>query len=1298
MVLYSLDPLISNIVCVFSFQKRISSYTGPCCKIRRSSDNSTNDLYFLSNGNLDYSTLITWIGSSDAFLQTWYNQNPNSSNHLVMNNQGNQPKITSDPGILSLTDKNILKPLYTTSTYLQAASKFTNNKHIFIKQQFTANSDTFILTDTDTYHFHSNPNTNLFTNTWADSQVLNGKLYIDRVQTPILTAPYLSSNNNIRLLDLILSGTSTVWSSIARDRNINRYPNGSIWTEIIIFSTELDLLNRIKLENVMINEICETDGFSNIDLSGVDLSGVDLSSTNLTNAKTGPLINFPSSVPSNQYKQIISNGQKYIFGPDLNLSNLSFASTDISNSNLSGVNFSNSDLSGVNFSNSIFNNSGLKFQIYSGYMGYYNGTSGTTNVDDPTFTSRFTKTDTPGYSSDFTSITTATNGIVPADSSRELYSVEWFGYFRPNVSGTWKFKIGSDDCSYLWLGTNALDGNDTSLNALAASPGLHGMQYSGDNTINLTANTYYPIRIQFGEQNVGDNLNVIVTDPLGTQMSNLYGLVFASNSTIVGSNFSGANLSNCYLALCDLSGCELTNAKTINVIGKPKINPIYKNVGLPQISAIQGKTGDVIDRIILYFTDGTTVEYGGTGGGFTTKYNLDEDEYVYKIDHYGTSNTLQGVYIKFYTNKQTIVIKGLNSYGAVTTYTVPSKCILTGINWSGSTISSLITSFQINNIIGPYLNLENIDLSGYDISNTNLTGSNLSNGNLSNCDLSGANLINTKFIGSKCILTNLSYTDFSGCDLSGTDLSGSNINNTKTGPFSGIPMLLPSNYYKVIQKSNQINYIVGPQLNLSAIDLSNTDLSGINLTGTNLTNTNLSGSNLSGCNLSKSNLTNTNFSFADLSGTDLSGVNLVGTNLSNIYNQPIHIDSNWIFDQNTKSIIPVITSSNTIREILYNQIQNSQSSDTIVVYKNSDTVINQTAKLIKPQTNGSIYWSTPSTDIQIKINDVSKSDISNIIINVVKQTDISYSLPTINGSQTLFLLYFKALDSSANSIITPLKPIIMDISLNTNSNFVLLYKYAGTVFDPTNYIIGTKLKSGLVTNSYRFIFTSNSNYGATTTNTLNILTGGDPHIRPLLGPQYILPNEIKFVCLLNDPTINLQINARVGMMKKSDFPNPIFARDSWCDSRKLGYLYNYSYYRELYVSIDSEHILINTDTLEIKNSSCSNQFIKYFTPKPKKGMYSLIHGIEYPIFDTTKIIKIFVDKYIITLTSDLTTDERHFINLEYYGTNNISACNGAFISQTKTFVMDDITGTNSDYYYKDFKAYLQKLQEQRINH
>ncbi len=556
----------------------------------------------------------------------------------------------------------------------------------------------------------------------------------------------------------------------------------------------------------------------------------------------------------------------------------------------------------------------------------------------------------------------------------------------------------------------------------------------------------------------------------------------------------------------------------------------------------------------------------------------------------------------------------------------------------------VVTNHLGNFLIGPGVKLENCDLSG--------------------CDLSGC--------------------DLSGCDLSGCNLSGCNLLNTKlfnvtSKPIIGLPLTLPSKYKIINYKT--LNYIIGPNLNLSYIDLSGCDLSNSNLTGCNLSN----------ANLTNTNLFKTNLSFADLSGTNLFGVNLSGVNITNIYNKPININSNWSFDNSSNSIIP--SSSNDFRDIINYQIQNSNNMDLITIYKSSDILINQSATLIKPNISHVSQWSSPTNNYSITIKNNTNLDVKNILINLLTESETNITFPSINNEKPLFLLFFKALDSSANSVVTQIKPVSIEIIINTNSNYVLLYKYTNQSFDINNFIVGRKITSDSVSNIYRFRFTSNSNYGALTANTISILTGGDPHIRPLIGHQYILPNDIKFVCLLNDPIINFQINACVSLMKKSDFPDYVFAKDKWLNSKKLPYLFKYSYYKEFYISIGSEHILINSDTLEIKTSSNSNIKIKYFHPNAKNGLYSLIHKLQYPLFKTTKILKIFIDKYIITLMSDINTDERHFINLEYYGLNDIMCFDGALISKLKILQMNDIIGTNKNYYYKEYYDMLAHLKQ-----
>jgi fibro-slime domain-containing protein len=85
----------------------------------------------------------------------------------------------------------------------------------------------------------------------------------------------------------------------------------------------------------------------------------------------------------------------------------------------------------------------------------------------------------------------------PDFAQEELYSWKWTGYFKPSSSELYTFYTTSDDASYLFIDDILVVNNG----------GLHGNQESSG-TINLIANTYYPITVLFGEQNGGDIMTV----------------------------------------------------------------------------------------------------------------------------------------------------------------------------------------------------------------------------------------------------------------------------------------------------------------------------------------------------------------------------------------------------------------------------------------------------------------------------------------------------------------------------------------------------------------------------------------------------------------------------------------------------------------------------------------------------------------------------------------------------------------------------------------------------------------------
>ena len=155
----------------------------------------------------------------------------------------------------------------------------------------------------------------------------------------------------------------------------------------------------------------------------------------------------------------------------------------------------------VSFTTLIPYTSGLKWWRYAGYAN-----DNVTYTDTATLQALSGKTSSGSGSVDFTNIGTATQENQPVNGA-EQYTVLWLGYFfTGNNSGTFTFYTTSDDLSYLWIGAVALSGYTTG-NCVVNNGGAHGMnQRSG--TISLSANTYYPIRILFGEAGGGDNIYV----------------------------------------------------------------------------------------------------------------------------------------------------------------------------------------------------------------------------------------------------------------------------------------------------------------------------------------------------------------------------------------------------------------------------------------------------------------------------------------------------------------------------------------------------------------------------------------------------------------------------------------------------------------------------------------------------------------------------------------------------------------------------------------------------------------------
>jgi hypothetical protein len=77
----------------YSLRKLSSTYTGSAVRVRRSNDNSEQDIGFVGEA-LDTASLSTFVGSNSAFVTRWYDQT-NGNRNAAQTTAANQPRIVN---------------------------------------------------------------------------------------------------------------------------------------------------------------------------------------------------------------------------------------------------------------------------------------------------------------------------------------------------------------------------------------------------------------------------------------------------------------------------------------------------------------------------------------------------------------------------------------------------------------------------------------------------------------------------------------------------------------------------------------------------------------------------------------------------------------------------------------------------------------------------------------------------------------------------------------------------------------------------------------------------------------------------------------------------------------------------------------------------------------------------------------------------------------------------------------------------------------------------------------------------
>ena len=139
-----------NAAAAYSLRKLRTAYTGSAIRVRRSSDNTEQNIGFTGN-ELDTTALLSFCGAGNGFVTTWYDQSGNARNATQIT-QANQPQIVSSGVVILVNSKAALKFDGSSQTVRTNSSVISTDFSVFgVAQKPENNENGLLFTQYDTF-------------------------------------------------------------------------------------------------------------------------------------------------------------------------------------------------------------------------------------------------------------------------------------------------------------------------------------------------------------------------------------------------------------------------------------------------------------------------------------------------------------------------------------------------------------------------------------------------------------------------------------------------------------------------------------------------------------------------------------------------------------------------------------------------------------------------------------------------------------------------------------------------------------------------------------------------------------------------------------------------------------------------------------------------------------------------------------------------------------------------------------------------------------------------------------------
>ena len=234
----------------YAMRKLSSAYSGFALQVRRSSDNTTQDIGFTPGGDLDTASLKTFVGGGNGYVTKWYDQSGNGKN-LTQATNAQQPTLVASGVINREQNKPFIRfwgVVGTSFNSLNLSTAMTTTGHVSAVVRFITGGYGFILSHTGAYRWHSTPGSNMIDAVNSSTSVRNGSAWHNGNPA---TPTSISWPTVLSLIELAPQTPSslTEWDNIGNDRSCCHFlTDGGGYSELIVFSAALPATDRQNME------------------------------------------------------------------------------------------------------------------------------------------------------------------------------------------------------------------------------------------------------------------------------------------------------------------------------------------------------------------------------------------------------------------------------------------------------------------------------------------------------------------------------------------------------------------------------------------------------------------------------------------------------------------------------------------------------------------------------------------------------------------------------------------------------------------------------------------------------------------------------------------------------------------------------------------------------------------------------------------------------------------------------------------------------------------------------------------